>query len=223
MQALINKNKFSIGLVLLILLTTFISQKKITINQFKIKEILIENNKIIKDQELIKNLSFLYNENMIFLNSYEIKKKLGKNSFIKSVRIKKIYPEKIIVTIYEKDPIAILIDKEKKFFLGKKIDLIEYREILKFNSLPVIKGNKTSFQSLFHNLKKISFPIDEVHTFNLFGLNRWDIEMRDKKIIKLPAENYNQNLKNFLDIKKNKNFDKYKIFDYRLKNQLILK
>ena len=62
------KNRFILGLVLLLLLTTFISQKKISINNFKIKHIEIENNKVIKNQELIKDLSFLYNKNMIFLN-----------------------------------------------------------------------------------------------------------------------------------------------------------
>ena len=47
--------------------------------------------------------------------------------------------------------------------------------------------------------------------------------MNDKKIIKLPTNNYRQSLNNFLEIKDNRNFDIYKVFDYRLDNQLILK
>ena len=41
--------------------------------------------------------------------------------------------------------------------------------------------------------------------------------------IKLPISDYNISLKNFLDLKDQESFEKYKIFDYRIKDQLILK
>ena len=47
--------------------------------------------------------------------------------------------------------------------------------------------------------------------------------MDNKKVIKLPSKNYKESLRNFLKIRLNSNFEKYKIFDYRLNNQLILK
>ena len=47
--------------------------------------------------------------------------------------------------------------------------------------------------------------------------------MIDKKILKLPEKNYKKSLINFMNIKENTNFEKYKIFDYRLNNQLILR
>ena len=217
------KNRFIIGVTLILLFTTFISQKKISVNKFKVQEIKFENNKILKEFELIEDLSFLHNKSMIFLNSYEIKKKIEKKSFIKRLEVKKIYPNKLIIRIFEKEPIAILIDKNKKFFIGKKYDLIEYKKIPKYKNLPTILGDQENFQSLMTNLKKISFPVENIQKYFLLSSNRWDIQMKDKKIIKLPVKNYNSSLKNFLKINKNKNFDKYKIFDYRLNNQLILK
>jgi hypothetical protein len=54
-------------------------------------------------------------------------------------------------------------------------------------------------------------------------LNRWDIETIDKKIIKLPKINYTDSLENYLNLKGKNNFRKYSVFDYRIKNQLILK
>tara|TARA_E500000178_G_C16454319_1_gene501547 strand:+ start:323 stop:535 length:213 start_codon:yes stop_codon:yes gene_type:complete len=69
------KNRLILGIVLLILFSTFISQKKITIKKFKVEEIIIKNNDNIDKQELIKTFSFLYNKDIIFLNSKEIKKK----------------------------------------------------------------------------------------------------------------------------------------------------
>ena len=218
------RNKPIFGIALFILFSTFISQNKFTINKFEIKEIKIENNKILEDQELIKIFSFLYNKNIIFLNSYELKKNIDKNSFIEKIEIKKIFPDKVVVKVFEKEPIAIFIDKyQKKYYLGKKNDLIEYKNILKFENLPIVEGEQKSFKKLFDKLIKINFPTDEILSYRLFKLNRWDIEMVDKKILKLPAKNYTESLINFISIKDKTNFEKYKIFDYRLNNQLILK
>ena len=69
----------------------------------------------------------------------------------------------------------------------------------------------------------MSFPIELIEKYFLFETKRWDLQLKDKKIIKLPPNNYKQSLKSFLGIKDNKNFKKYKVFDYRLNNQLILK
>ena len=218
------KNKSVLGIALLILFSTFISQKKVTIDKLKIQEIIIENNKILGDDELIKVFSYLYNKNIIFLNSREFKKKIGQKSFIEKIEIKKIFPNKLVIKVFEKEPIAILIDKDKKkFFLGTKEDLIEYRKISKYENLPIVKGESKSFKILYNNLIKINFPIQQILSYRHFKANRWDIEMNNKTILKLPAKNYTKSLINFMSIKDKTNFEKYKIFDYRLNNQLILK
>ena len=218
------RNKPIIGIALLILFTTFISQKKVTINKFKIQKIIIENNNILEDQELLDIFSFLYTKNIIFLNSYELKKKIGKRSFIEKLEIKKIFPDKLVIKVFEKKPIAILIDKyQKKFFLGRNVDLIEYRKLSKYENLPIVKGESKNFKLLFNNLIKINFPIQQILSYRHFKTNRWDIEMKDKTILKLPAKNYTKSLINFMSVKDKANFEKYKIFDYRLNNQLILK
>ena len=72
------RNKPIFGIALFILFSTFISQNKFTINKFQIKEIKIENNKILGDQELINFFSFLYAKNIIFLNSLELKKEFNR-------------------------------------------------------------------------------------------------------------------------------------------------
>ncbi len=114
------RNKSIIGIALFILFSTFISQNQFTINKFEIKEIKIENNEILDNQELIKIFSFLYSKNIIFLNSYELKKNIDQNSFIEKIEIKKIFPDKIVIKVFEKEPIAIIIDKYQKKKLFRK-------------------------------------------------------------------------------------------------------
>ena len=70
---------------------------------------------------------------------------------------------------------------------------------------------------------KINFPIDQIKSFYFFEANRWDLLTRKNKLIKLPVDNYLESLKNFNTLEELDKFDKYKIFDYRIKDQLILK
>ena len=65
--------------------------------------------------------------------------------------------------------------------------------------------------------------MNEIDKFYLFESKRWDLLTKDNKTIKLPIKEYEESLKNYLKHKDEVNFNKYKIFDYRISNQLILK
>lgn len=217
------KKRTIIGFVLLLLLTTIISKQKIVISKFGLKEIEIENNSLIKKEDLKKLLAPIYGKNLFFLENSEIEEILMKNTLIKSFNLKKKYPDKLRIEIFEKEPIAILIDKKKKFYISKKIDLIEFENIKNFQDLPLVFGNKKEFRIFYNNLKKINFPFNIIKKYTLYESKRWDIETIDKQIIKLPSRNYIKSLNNYLGLKNKKNFKKYKVFDYRIENQLILK
>ena len=55
-----------------------------------IKEIQIENNFIISDDNILEELKFLYDKNL-FLKNDEVKKALNNNNFIESFKIKKFF------------------------------------------------------------------------------------------------------------------------------------
>mgnify|MGYP001176363563 CR=1 FL=1 len=218
------KNRLFLALVFLLLLSTYKIQNNFNFNNyFKIKEISIENNKILNSSEVKNELSFLYEKNLFFLKNKTIKKELKKNSFLESFEIKKIYPNKIIIKIFEKKPIAILQDKKQKYYFTDKNEIMKFIEIKKYNDLPLVFSNKDSFNLFYQNLKKINFPIYKVKSFYLFESNRWDLITKKNQTVKLPNNNYLESLNNFLKLEINKNFEKYKIFDYRINNQLILK
>ena len=95
-----------------------------------------------------------------------------------------------------------------------------FQNKLIFNS--IIK-NLIFLKIFYNNLIKTNFPLEEVKTYILFEGNRWDLEINNNKIIKLPSKNYIKSLKNYINLKDKTDFKKYKLFDYRIKNQLILK
>lgn len=217
------KNRLIIALGLLILLTTYNPQKLPLITKFNIKEINIENNLILNNQEIKKDLTFLYDTNLIFLNNTNIKKILIEKSFVEKFEIKKIYPNKLIIKIFEKTPIAILQYKKEKYYIDKNIDLIDYRDLDIYKNLPVVFGSKENFENLYNVLIKINFPFNLIKKFYLYESKRWDLEILENKIIKLPAKDYVKSLENFMILIKDNSFDKYQSFDYRINNQLILK
>ncbi len=212
-----------IAITLLILLTTITTQPKIFISKFNLKEISIENNFLLEKKEIKKLLMPIYDKNLLFLKNKEIENILIQDSFIESFTIKKKYPSTLNIKVFEKKPIAILFNKKSKFYLSEKIDLIEFKNIQNYQNLPYIFGNKDEFKILYNVLAKIDFPLNEIKKYTLYEANRWDLETKNNKIIKLPSKNYVESLKNYLKIKNIENFKKYNIYDYRIKSQLILK
>ena len=216
------KKRIVIGLGLLILLTTITSQQKIVISKFNLKEINIENNILTKKKDIKKLLFPIYNKNLIFLENSEIEKALMQNSFIESFEIKKKYPNTLTIKIFEKKPIAILQYKKNKFYLSEKIELIKFENLSNYQNLPYVIGSKEDFEIFYNSLNNINFPFDQIKKYTLYESKRWDLETVNNKLIRLPAKDYIKSIKNYLNLINDNNFKKYKLFDYRINNQLIL-
>lgn len=217
------KKQLVIAFILFTSLTTITFKEKIIISQLNIKEIIVENNSLVKKKDVKQLLIPIYNKNIIFLDNKEIEKALTQNSFIETFDVKKKYPQTLKIRIFEKKPIAILLNKKKKFYLSDKIELIEFENIKKYQDLPYVFGNRDDFKIFYNDLKKINFPFDLISKYTFYESKRWDLETKDKIVIKLHSKNYLKNIKNYLDSRNKQNFKKYKIFDYRINNQLILK
>ena len=213
-----------LGLILLLILfTTYTPNFNFnTESNLNIKKIKIENNYILSSDEIKKKLDFLLSENLFLMNIDEIHRSLKELDFIDSFSVKKIYPNTIKIKVIEKKPIAILQNKKKKYYISDRGDTIIFKKIKPFKDLPIVFGGETKFYSFYKDILSINFPIDNVEKFYFFESGRWDIILRNKKVVKLPINNYLPSLKNFLLSQGNTNFYKYKIFDYRIKEQLIL-
>ena len=217
------KKRIIIALILLISLTTITFDQKIIFSIFALKKITIENNSLLKKNDIKKSLEPIYDKNLLQLNNKEIKKILLQNSLIDSFKIKKKYPDTLKIEIFEKKPIAILFDKKQKFYISEKIELIDYNMLSIDNNLPYVLGNKDDFKIFYDNLRKTKFPFNSVKKYILYENNRWDLETLNNKTIKLSPQNYKDNLEHYLNLINKKEFKNYNLYDFRIKNQLILK
>ena len=107
------KKRLVVSFILFILLTTIYPLQKISISDFSLKEIEIENNFVLEDKEIKKLLLPFYNKNLISINYSEIGDAIMKNSFIESFKVKKKYPNNLKIKVFEKKPIAILYNEKK--------------------------------------------------------------------------------------------------------------
>ena len=221
------KNHLILWLVLFIFLTTFSYNldKKEKHSTLPIKIINIEGIINSNEKELNKNLEKLKGKSLIFISRNIIKESINDLNFIKEIKVKKIYPDTIKIIVVELKPLGNFINKDSKFLILESGDLIENSSENKFDKLPIILGYgaEKKFHIFYQSLMMENFEIDIIKEFNYFKINRWDIVLKDGKIIKLPINKYEDSIKEFLSIYKKKDYYNFKVFDFRIKGQLILK
>tara|TARA_B100001248_G_scaffold199750_1_gene154046 strand:+ start:15713 stop:16372 length:660 start_codon:yes stop_codon:yes gene_type:complete len=218
------KNRLLSALILLLLFSTYNIQNTFSLSsKIKIQEVIVENNLILDEQMIKKKLSFLYRTNIFLLNTDKIASELKGIDFINSFEIKKLYPDKIKIKVFEKKPIAVIQNKQVKKYFTNSGEIINFIDLKEYNDLPIVFGDKENFLIFYQKLKQANFPINEVKKFYLFESKRWDLITNNDQVIKLPIKNYESSLNNFIGLKKKPNFQKFKTFDYRIKDQLILK
>ena len=138
------RRRFLLAIIFFLLLSTYNIQNKFRLN-IPIEKIIVENNELIKDETIRNQLTFLYDTNLFFLKVNKINEKLNEIDLIESYEIKKVFPEKIIIKVFEKKPIAIIQDKRKKLIYTNNHDVIKYFDLDKFENLPLVYASKINF------------------------------------------------------------------------------
>ena len=223
---MIRKKSFFLWLLLFVFLTTYNFDFKKEIKKFPltIKKIKIEGLKNSNEDKILNSLEIFKGRNIIFFSTNDLKQVIIESEFIKEFKIQKIYPDTIKVTAIEFKPLAIFVEKNKKYIItdgGKKIENYDAEMT---NLLPFVYGKNAdiNFYDFYSVLNNTGFKIDKIKQFNYFHINRWDIILKNDKTLKLPSKNYEKAIMKFLEIYEQKNFINFKVFDFRVNEQLIL-
>ena len=207
----------------LLLLVASINNTNLSKIKFeKIKDInvigLAENDNIILFQE-IKNLSL---SNIFLIDKKELQNQINLNNLVENYSVFKKYPNSINIKIKKTKFLARINDDGQIYLVGSNGKLSKNNSLN--NELPFIFGKPEI--SEFLNFKKIidqsKISYDEIKSLSYFLSNRWDLELKNDKIIKLPKNHTNESLKLALKFLHNDEFRDIKIIDVRIKNQIIL-
>ena len=216
-----NKSKKILVYFFLLLAFGSINNKSFDkVNFFQIENINITGLSDIDNEILLSNLNNIILKNIFIVNKNEISRVIENNNLVQNYTILKKYPSTLNVRI-EKTKLLAKINKNNKiFYIGSNGKLIRNNSK---HDLPFIFGNPEINE--FLGFKKIldSSRINYKNIKNLyyFQSKRWDIELYDNLIIKLPKENLLNSLDNAFDILNNDNLNKLKQIDLRIKNEII--
>ena len=217
--------------VLLILLTTYSPKdKEMNINFsendngfFSIKNIEVINTNLVDEQKIKLQLKNIYGKNIFIVDVEPFEAKLNKVDLINKLEFKKKYPNTIKVKIYEEQAIAVINKKGANFIVMLSSKIIPQNENMAFNDLPSVFGNDSEkhLPNLINILNLKKFPIDEIKSYYFFQIGRWDIQLTNEQIIKLPYKNVEESIVQIIKLLKRKDFKKYKVIDLRISGKII--
>ena len=218
------KNKLFLLLIFFIVFTSYNynDQKSKFSFFFPIKEIKIKGTHAVSLTKFKTDLDFLRNTSLFFLDKEAIINVSDRYDFISNIQLSKKYPNTLKILVLENIPVATEINGKKRNYLTKEGKKISYTELKVYENLPVIIGNHNNFSSFFYKLKKNNFKINSIKAFYYFEVGRWDVILKDGRTVKLPETNYENIITEVDSLLNNPSFSQYKIFDYRIKDQLIL-
>jgi cell division protein FtsQ len=176
----------------------------------------------IKDKEvLLKKIKNFSTKNIFSISKSDLINEIEANSLVEEYFIFKRYPSSIDINIKKTKFLAKINKKGKIFYLGSNGKFTKANHFN--NQLPFIFGNPEVID--FFNIKKIidksKISYSEIKNFYFFPSKRWDLELRDNTVIKLPNDNIHLVLNLALEFLNNESF-KNKIIDARIKNQIII-
>ena len=182
------------------------------INDINIIGLDVENKSSLNQK--IKNFNL---NNILSISKIDLINEIESNSVIEKYSIFKRYPSSLDVNIKKTKFLARINKNGQIFYIGSNGRFIK-NDFLN-NQLPFIFGNPKMDE--FFRIKEIidqsKISYAEIKNLYFFPSKRWDLELRDNTIIKLPYDNVNFAINLAI-----KFLDGNKFIDARIENQIIL-
>ena len=166
---------------------------------------------------LLKKIENFNLNNIFFINKIDLKDEIESITLVENYSIFKRYPSALDINIEKTKFLAKINKNGKIFFIGSNRKLIQKNYL--HNQLPFVFGNPELID--FFNIKEIidksKISYSEIKNLYFFPSKRWDLELKNNTIIKLPNDNISYVLNLAIEF-----LDDNKFIDARIKNQIIL-
>ena len=181
------------------------------------------------NEDEILNLIKPYKDSSIFLIPIKkIAKKISQNNWVKSINIQSNYKDTIEINIDESKPIGIYTTGIQNILFSDDLKILENiaNNEKRFSALIKFEGKN----SIHESIKLIdSFPDDFIQYVDkafLINQRRWDLELKNSILLKLPENNIKEALENYKKIYinfSNEELIEIESIDLRMKQKIILK
>jgi len=188
----------------------------------KIKNINLSGLDYEDKKKLLNEIKTLEIKNIFSFDILELKKIFGENTLIEKYKIFRIYPSTLAIEIQKTNFLAKISSNNKIYLVGTNGKLSN-ANISKIK-LPFIFGNPDiqnflKFKKIIDD-SKISY--NKIKNIYYFQSKRWDLELENNILLKLPKDNIKISLDNSFEIINLNNFLNNKTIDTRIENQIIV-
>ena len=196
--------------------------------QYSLSVVHINGLNNINEDEIL-NLIKPYKDSSIFLIPIKkIANKISQNNWVKSINIQSNYKDTIEINIDESKPIGIYTTGIQNILFSDDLKILENiaNNEKRFSALIKFEGKN----SIHESIKLIdSFPDDFIQYVDkafLINQRRWDLELKNSILLKLPENNIKEALENYKKIYinfSNEELIEIESIDLRMKQKIILK
>ena len=135
-------NLFSITLIITFFITVQIYTKKIGL--FNKYEILVQGNKFVLKDDIKKSIESYLLPNYFSINLEEIKTSINTLEFVELTQLSLIFPNKLIINIVEREPIALITLDKQNYFIDKDALLLSAeKKSINYFPVPIINIKDT--------------------------------------------------------------------------------
>ena len=177
----------------------------------------------IKDKLiLLKKINNFNLNNIFFISKSDLINEIESNSLVEKYFIFKRYPSSIDINIEKTKFLAKINKNGQVFYLGSNGKFI--KNDFSNNQLPYIFGSPEviEFFDIKEVIDKSKITYKEIKNLYFYPSRRWDLELTNNIIIKLPKDNTYLALNLALEFLYKQEFKEVKMIDARIKNQIIL-
>jgi cell division protein FtsQ len=207
-------------LIYFFLLLVVGSTNNINFNNLKLQNInnINVNGLDIKDKlTLLKKIESFNLNNIFLISKIDLTNEIESNFLVENYSVFKKYPSSLDINLQKTKFLAKINKNGKIFYIGSNGKFVK-NDFLN-NQLPFIFGNPDIIEFFYIKeiIDKSKISYSEIKNLYFFPSKRWDLELRDNTIIKLPNDNINLALNLAIEF-----LDENKFIDARIKNQIIL-
>ena len=221
--------KLIFKLTVIVLCASFIYSNYLYIkmsNKFKLNKIDIIGNNYINNEIILNTIEPHLIDDIRKIKIEEIKQKLMKNNFIDKIKIYKQIPSKITIEIDEKNPIALVNDYKKNYFIDSNKNIIpaDLSSINFYINIPIVSTDKeinitktfNIISSIYKNNYKIYENLNEV----IFENKKIKLIFNNLTKVIINDKNFNEELNSFFAFTKqvNMNLESYNYLDFSNKD-----
>ncbi|WP_165380354.1 cell division protein FtsQ/DivIB [Candidatus Finniella inopinata] len=163
---------------------------------FQIQEIFIEGREFIKPEVVGQAVNAKRGEPIFGHSLDDLKSRLEKIDWIKSVHIERQLPDQLYIKISERYPIAIWQHQKTLYLVDREGVVIQNAKLYQFQQLPLVIGPDAPLHTpkILTLLEKFPKILERVKVLTRVRQRRWDITFKDSILVKLSEQKPEESL-----------------------------